>query len=297
MNSITVRAFGKVNLSLNILGKAGKLHALDSIITSIDLCDDVTVHRTKSGALRVVFAPCGGFTTAAECAAIPPENSVTKAIYALKEGYSALGVTVEVKKRIPFAGGLGGSSADAAGVLFAVDLLYPNAFSPQEILRAAACAGSDVPVMLAGGFARLTGTGGEVSRFSAPPLFLCVVKPSGGVESREAYRVFDTLHESGRFCPSSNDLLAAALKKGDFAGVSAQLKNALAEPAVSLCPSMNEALSALKGQGGVPFVTGSGSCCCGLFSSREEAEEAASVLGKKFTAFAASTVARGCEKI
>ena len=296
MNSITVRAFGKINLSLNILGKQGKLHALDSVITSIDISDDVTVHRSD-GAPRVVFAPCGHGVTAAECAAIPPENSVTRALDALKEVHPAFKVAVEVRKRIPFAGGLGGSSADAAGVLKAVELLYPNTFSPQAILRAAEGAGSDVPVMLAGGFARLTGTGGEVTRFSAPPLSICLVKPAGGVESREAYRAFDALHADGRFCPSDNDSLVAALKKGDFAGIAGELRNALFEPSVSLCPSMREALSAVEEVGGVPFVTGSGSCCCGLFSSREQAEEAAKTLNKRFTAFAVSSVPCGVEKI
>ncbi|MDE7396050.1 MAG: hypothetical protein K2M95_08055 [Clostridiales bacterium] len=297
MNSVTVRAFGKVNLSLNICGVCGKLHALDSVISSIDLCDDVTVHRNSDGALRVVFAPCDDAVSASDCKAIPAENSVQRALNALKRDYPDFGVTVEVKKRLPFAGGLGGSSADAAGVLCAVNFLYPNMFSPRAILRAAAKAGSDVPVMLAGGYARLTGTGGEMERFSAPPLSLCVVKPSGGVESKEAYRIFDELHASGRFCPSDNARLIEALKQGDFEGIAGELNNALAKAAISICPSMRDALDAIKVAGGVPFVTGSGSCCCGLFPSLADAECATGILSNSFTAYAVSTVLHGCEKI
>lgn len=297
MNSVTVRAFGKVNLSLNICGTCGKLHTLDSVIASIDLCDDVTVHRTEDGALRVVFAPCSDAVTEEECKSIPAENSVQRALSALKREYPALGVTVEVKKRLPFAGGLGGSSADAAGVLSAVNLLYPRIFSPRAILRAACAAGSDVPVMLAGGYARLTGTGGEVERFSAPPLFLCLVKPNGGVESREAYRVFDELHAGGQFCPSDNARLMAALKQVDFDGIAGQLKNALAAAAMQLCPAMRDALDAIGKTGGVPFVTGSGNCCCGLFRAEEDAVRAAGILRGSFLSYAVTTVARGYEKI
>lgn len=297
MDSVTVRVCGKVNLSLNITGVRGKLHMLDSVIASIDLCDDVTVHRTNDGALRVVFASCGDAVSDADCKAIPPENSVQRAFDALKRDFPALGATVEVKKRLPFAGGLGGSSADAAGTLFALDLLYPHVFTPLQLLRAAFCAGSDVPVMLAGGYARLKGTGGEVERFSAPSLSMVIVKPCGGVESKEAYRVFDAHNAGGVFCPADNERLIAALRAGDFCGIAGELKNALQDAAITLCPPMKGGLQAIEKAGGVPFVSGSGSCCCGMFASRAEAERAREELKSDFPAFAVTTTAHGCEKI
>ena len=155
-----------------------------------------------------------------------PNCSVTKAVNALRGRFGNFGADIRVEKNIPFSAGLGGSSADAAGVIKALEQLYgfdiqnkeagklgirseklgmmngkknedsshnPSAI-PHSSLLTPHSIGSDVPYMLRGGFCRVRGVGERLDFFDAPLTFWVVIaKGSGGVLSADAYRKFDEL--------------------------------------------------------------------------------------------------------
>ena len=42
-----IKSYAKINLTLNITGKNGSYHDLDSVVTSVDLYDKITVRSRK----------------------------------------------------------------------------------------------------------------------------------------------------------------------------------------------------------------------------------------------------------
>lgn len=271
MESVKIKARGKVNLSLNITGERGGMHLLESVITSVDIADTVSVSFDKSGEIAVKF----------ENADVPNENSAVKALRFLRNYCLDLGAKIIIEKGIPLAGGLGGSSADAAAVIFAALKLMPDCFNGKEsdVISKSVCVGSDVPAMIEGGCVHMRGTGDMVTPIKCAKLHIVLASAGGGVQSGAAYKKFDEIYPQKSYCPSDNDLLISALKVGDIKAISRQLNNALYIPSSKLCPQIDETMRAIKETGAIArFMTGSGSCCAGLYENEEQAERAASEL-------------------
>lgn len=268
MQEVSLSARAKVNLSLNITGVRDGFHTLDSVVASINLCDTVSVKFNRENRVRVRFFRRG------KTLDIPPENSVAKALSFLSRFVPSLGADITVEKKIPLAGGLGGSSADAAAVIASARELLGEKFD--DVARQSAEVGSDVPVMVRGGFARMSGVGENVRSIEACKLYLAIACKGEGVSSKDAYAAFDRMYPSRVFCPSDNDRLVSSLACGDIADSVRCIGNALTLPAVSLCPEIGETLGLLERAGALAsFMTGSGNCCCGLFATRAGAEECA----------------------
>jgi len=207
-------------------------------------------------------------------------NTAYKAASALCRGFNLGGLDIEVTKRIPFSAGLGGSSADAAGVIAAVSRLYDIDVKSSSAYIIAFKSGSDVPFMLEGGFARVTGRGEKVEGFNAAaPLHIVVAKGTAGCCTKEAYNKFDALNEWKR---GNSEGLITALKQGDLRGAAANLYNDLQAPSVLLCPEIQSALDLLKGTNPLNCImTGSGSACFGLYETAAAAAVACESLQGK----------------
>ncbi|MDR2201863.1 MAG: hypothetical protein LBP26_03765 [Clostridiales bacterium] len=318
---IKVKVYQKINLSLNILGTRGDMHVLDTVTASVDNGDTVTVCERFDDIINVEFSRFpgavqgnsdggrGGVSDADQnsedggCANfrvsdIVQNNTALKAAEILRGQFGPFGADIYIDKNIPVSAGLGGSSADAAGVIVALDAMFDFSARGLSAQAAALKTGSDVPAMLTGGFLRVGGTGGKIERLnSARELFAVVCKGAAGVNSGRAYAEFDKMYPSKKFAPSNNDALVSALANGDMAGVIRNVGNALAAPAIALCPEINSALAALSSVGAdCAFMTGSGSACVGLFPSLAAARAAAASLSaRNLYARAQSTLPLGVE--
>ncbi|MBF8266772.1 MAG: hypothetical protein HW388_280 [Dehalococcoidia bacterium] len=150
---LTVKAWAKVNLTLEVLGKRGDgYHQVASVMQTIDLCDELRL------------APSDQLMLSCNVASLEtPDNLVLKAATLLKKqtGYSG-GAEIYLNKAIPLASGLGGGSSDAAATLKALNRLWGLGLSPEELRALAADLGSDVPFFLQGGTALVEGWGEEV---------------------------------------------------------------------------------------------------------------------------------------
>ncbi len=275
--SIRLRAFGKVNLSLNITGKNSKsgLHELDSVMMSADVFDTVTVTERADGEIRVTFTN----------ADIGQNNTAYKAAKAVHGVIGGCGYDIVVEKGIPVGAGLGGSSADGAAVLRALDLFYRL---PDKLdMRATALSvGSDVPFMLTGGLARVRGTGEDLFFIENKISLFAIGLMSESVSTAAAYSAFDNLHSDCKLCPTDNDKLCSLLLAGDGEAVRL-FGNALYEPAVKLCPTVKYNAELLKSLGATVNLTGSGSMVLGYFTDIQKFAEAVSKLdGKRYYALA-----------
>lgn len=270
-SKIKCRAYGKVNLSLNITGVQSGMHTLDMVVASADVFDEITISERYDSNVNVEFS-CGGVDKT--------DNTVTKTINAIARRVGKFGCDIFVEKNVPLSGGMGGSSVDCAGVLTAVNSLYDFKFDKKTFNDIALDCGSDVPYMCSGGFARVQGFGGNVEFIESETKLYMVIAQSGGsgVNSGECYKKFDELNDSKSFCPSDNDKLIGALVANDKAMFD-HFDNALFKSSVLLCSEIENVLSAIKQTNPIAAVmTGSGSVCVGYYGDMDSAHAAQRVL-------------------
>ena len=243
MKSLCLRAFAKANLSLNITGRSGELHTLDSVMTTLDAFDTVTVTERADGKIRVEFVN----------ADIDPVDNTAYKAAALVCGKLGVGADIVIEKGIPMAAGLGGSSADGAAVLRALDVFYRLPARGIDMRATALAVGSDVPFMLTGGTARVTGRGEELYFFrNKLPLF-AVGLMSGTVSTAECYKALDG--SDCELAPTDNDRLCELLLDGDGAAVEL-FGNALGGAAEILEPRIKTDADKLRSCGAVTCLTG-----------------------------------------
>src|SRR5437588_4760535 len=150
-----VRAYAKINLTLDVLGKrTDGYHDLASVMQTVDLYDTICLSITKEDQVQIVC-------TLPELS--NDDNLAARAVHMVRQRLDiGQGVLIELHKRIPMAAGLGGGSSDAASVLLALQRWWQLSLSPADLLMLAASLGSDVPFFLTGGLALCAGRGEQV---------------------------------------------------------------------------------------------------------------------------------------
>ncbi|MCY4638898.1 MAG: 4-(cytidine 5'-diphospho)-2-C-methyl-D-erythritol kinase [Chloroflexi bacterium] len=165
----------KLNLALEVLGPRGDgYHEIDTVLTTIDLCDQVRLRPRPRGAglsVAVSGPHASGIDSGSELAGA--------AARALAEASGRQpDLHIEVEKRVPHPAGLGGASSDAAAVLRGLDALWELGWDGERLAALAASLGSDVPFFLAGGAARAAGRGERIEPLpDLRPLSMLVLVP------------------------------------------------------------------------------------------------------------------------
>lgn len=266
MNTVRLDAPSKLNLTLSVTGKAGGYHMLDTLVLTVDLCDRIVARKRWDGKCTVTMHGCGS-------EAIPPEtNTALRAAELFTAQFSSEGADITVYKNIPIGGGMGGSSADSAGVLRALAVLYGvKDFAALKSL--ADGLGSDTGYLLTGGFCRLTGRGEAVEQLGTfPHCAFLLLLPREGVSTAACF----SHYREGPPHPRSEHFLRALREEG-LAQAARWCGNDLYEAAKEIEPKVEEAYLATRsfspcGAG----MTGSGSGCFALFEEEELARWALS---------------------
>src|SRR5438045_7271254 len=165
--SVTVRSFAKINLGLCIgpLRPDG-FHDLRTIYQTIALHDVIRVESTRGTGIEI---RCKNPRV--------PEDKSNTCYRIVEPAMAALGakgrVVIDIEKKLPVQGGLGGGSANAVAVLLALEHALKKQLSAADELRIAADVGSDLPPFLVGGTVLGLGRGEAVSRFLDLPPFEC----------------------------------------------------------------------------------------------------------------------------
>ena len=234
MRSATVKINAKINLSLNVVGKEDGYHMLDSVAASVDIADVITVYESKS--------PVAKFSNRDIDA--EKSNAFAAAMFLTKK-YSLPPVGVVVENNIPAGTGLGGSSADCAGVILAIKKAFLPNMTDEEIFLTAQMFGSDTPYMLRGGFARLNGRGEKIRRINSCLKCAIAIAYKDKILTKKCFDEFDRLRLLGTV--ADNDRLIDCLVRSDAKGVFSAAANALAPAAARLNPFVAEMLSADDG--------------------------------------------------
>jgi 4-diphosphocytidyl-2-C-methyl-D-erythritol kinase len=205
--TITVRSFAKINLGLRIgAAREDGFHELLTVYQTIGLHDVIGVSVGRGTGIEI------------QCddPRVPRDESNT-CFRIAEKAMRALGakarVVIEIEKRLPVQGGLGGASANAVATLLGLERALRKALPAAERLRIAAEVGSDLPLFLVGGTVLGLGRGEHVYPLVDLPAMACVVvTPNVGVSTPKAFAAWDRKVGEG-LKPNSSEETDAALKR------------------------------------------------------------------------------------
>lgn len=282
MEQVREKAYAKINLSLDITGVENGYHMLESVVTTVDIYDQITVTKRKKDKLVSIMMHGMGSED------IPFEgNNAVKAADAFIKKYQTCGVDIVIHKNIPMGAGMGGSSADVAGVLNAMKKLF--CVDDEEGVKAIADSlGSDSGYMLYGGYAVMRGRGEKVelleNGLKADLVFLL---PKTSVSTPLCYKTYDALGETIQ--PTTANVLKA-IELGDKVLLGKSLSNSLQRPAESLNGDVKRAIEQLKEFDPLGVcMTGSGSAVYALCENDQFARYIESRYRGEYKVFVAKT--------
>jgi 4-diphosphocytidyl-2-C-methyl-D-erythritol kinase len=163
---VTLQAYAKVNLTLEVLGeRADGYHDVATVLQTVDLSDTLT------------FEPASSLTLEGSLPELATEANLAYQAARLLQAETGqkVGARIRLVKRVPVAAGLGGGSSDAAAALRGLNLLWGLGLEVSRLEQLAARLGSDVPFFLYGGTALAEGRGERVTPLPMPQGALGVV--------------------------------------------------------------------------------------------------------------------------
>jgi 4-diphosphocytidyl-2-C-methyl-D-erythritol kinase len=266
---IALRAFAKINVGLEVLGKRSDgYHELRTILQTIDFHDELSFEEGDEG-IRL--------TTNSKDIGTGPENLVVRAAMRLAEAAGHRGgAFIHLEKRIPQGKGLGGGSSDAAATLIALDRLWNTRASARDLHRLAASLGMDVPFFLHGGTALAVSRGDEIYPLPEPgDLPIVLILPDFSISTADAY---GNLRLTNR--EADLKLLHFAWNLPEVRVELRELVNDLESAAGERFDSIQEYKRLLLDLGARgSMMSGSGSSVFGIFHDEASARDAAHALG------------------
>ena len=182
MDSITRKAYAKINLGLDVLRRREDgYHEVKMIMQTVDIWDVLTFSRSEKP----------GITLSVNKEELPAskDNLIYRAAELVMQKYNIQdGVIISLEKNIPIAAGMAGGSTDAAAVFHGLKELFSLEMSVEEMQKLGVKIGADVPYCIVGGTALSEGIGEILSPLPAPPdCVLVVAKPDINVSTKFVY--------------------------------------------------------------------------------------------------------------
>ena len=245
----------KLNLFLHVVGRRSDgYHLLQTLFRFVDHGDRLRFSPRADGDVRLA-RPLPG---------VPPETDLTVRAARLLQVETGCrqGVEIEVDKRLPMGGGLGGGSSDAASVLLALNHLWQLGLPRRRLQEIGLSLGADVPVFVFGRNAFAEGVGEDLRPVVLPPSWYVVLEPPVQVPTAAIFGAPELKRDT------------AAIRAGDWRPGFG--RNDLQPVAVGRFPVLGEYLAWL-GRFGEARMTGSGAC---VFAGFETADAAHAVVAQ-----------------
>ena len=261
----------KVNLGLHVHGKREDgFHELETIFQMVSLFDDVELELLSSGIKLECDTP-----------GIPTDdtNLVCKAALLLRKSYQVegKGVSIRLKKKIPFGAGLGGGSGNAAGVLMGLNRLWDLNIDREKLFTLAAELGSDVPFFLTSPCALGKGRGERLKVLESCSKFqVLLVFPGFPIATSWVYQ---SLRLKLTKRPNNISILRKNLSLSNITSLGSQLYNDLESVVIQKFPEVKVVKDELWAWGALGvLLSGSGSTVFGIFDDPEKAQVACASL-------------------
>ena len=268
-----LKSKAKVNIGLQIRDRRPDgYHTIHTLFQELDFHDIITLEKRESGC---------GFSSNVDWLKNDDSNLCVKAWRKMVDVFGIGGISIQLEKRIPAGGGLGGGSSNAATVLKGLRQLYELDLSDDELESLSVDLGADVPFFIRGGLQSGDGIG-EVLKPLKPRIdgcFLCVV-PDLYIDTKWAYgqvknildKPKDLINFTG-FIQKEN--IPFELFENDF--------EAIVVPAY---PEIGHIKNSLRAHGArFASLSGSGSTVYGIFDEEVDAKLAKSQIFSQYNTF------------
>ena len=240
-------AQAKINLLLRVLAReTNGYHQLETLFCRLDLGDEIVVRTNVRGR----SLECTG-DMVPQAGLGPVEHNLAwraAAAYAGTTGWPNAWA-IEIVKRVPVGGGLGGGSADAGAVLRCLNALAPSPLSDAALLSLAAALGADVPFLTVDAPLALAWGRGERMRTldGLPSRDVALVCFPFGVSTPDAYGWLDA--DAPLAGPAGAAVNVDTLST--WAGVARIAHNDFEAVVAPRYPDISRALAALRSNDGV----------------------------------------------
>jgi len=254
---------GKLNLFLHVVGRRPDgYHLLQTAFQFIDLSDE----------LRFWKRPAGVIERIGEIPGVPAELDLSaRAARALAARASkSVGVAIDVRKRLPIGGGVGGGSSNAATTLVALNRLWGLDLQSDELARLGLSLGADVPVFVHGSAAWAEGVGERLTPVDFPEPVYLLIRPDVSVSTAEVFGAAELTRDSPVLT------IRGFLTTGGRNDCEAVVRRRF--------PEVAEALDWL-GSHATARLTGTGACVFAAMPDEESARAALEALPRRWTGY------------
>jgi 4-diphosphocytidyl-2-C-methyl-D-erythritol kinase len=270
-DSITLLSPAKLNLFLHITGRrADGYHNLQTLFQLLNYGDTLTFERRDDQEITLTPSmPDVPFY----------DNLIVRAARLLQSYCSTdVGVDIQLEKRLPMGGGIGGGSSNAATTLVALNYLWECDLTMLELHALGLKLGADVPVFIGAQTAWAEGVGERLQAIELPQKWFVVLHPDCHVSTAEIFSHKDLTRDT------PNITVAAFLEQGGRNDCQALVRR--------LYPPVDEALNWLSQHTGNARMTGTGACVFAAFDSAEDAQHVLAQAPKNLPGFIAQGINR-----
>ena len=267
MDKLQLKALGKINLGLDVLGKRENgYHDVRMVMQTLYLYDTVTLIKEETDGIEIesnlYFLP-------------KDENNIAwrAARLLMDEFHIEGGIRIVLEKHIPVAAGMAGGSSNAAAVLYGMNRMYELGLSQQELMDRGVTLGADVPYCIMRGTVLAEGIGEKLTVLPPmPDCWILIGKPGISVSTKYVYTTLDlntdTVHPD-------IDGMKKALEDGNLYGITERMGNVLQDVTIPAYPEVERIKEQMKTLGAVnAMMSGSGPTVFGIFDNEEKAQEA-----------------------
>lgn len=269
MTHLRLKAYGKINLGLDVLGRREDgYHEVKMIMQTVRLHDGIDLYRTREPDIRLetnlFYLPNN------------EQNLAYRAAKLLMEEFGIRdGLFIRLRKFIPVSAGMAGGSTDAASVLFGVNKMFGLGLGVKDLMERGVTLGADIPYCLMRGTALSEGIGEKLT--ALPPMPQCqvlIAKPGISVSTKVVYEALDAMELAREQHPDIEGLIEAIRSK-DLRRVAGKFGNVLELVTAEKYPVIGQIEQVMKDCGAVnAMMSGSGPSVFGLFTSPRAARQA-----------------------
>lgn len=268
MDKIKLKALGKINLGLDVLGRRPNgYHDVRMVMQTVYLYDQILLEKTDKEGIsletNLFYLPVNENNLAYRAAKMLIDE------FAIKEG-----VHISLEKHIPVAAGMAGGSSNAAAVLYGMNRLFQLGLTDQELMDRSVQLGADVPYCIMRGTVLAEGIGEKLTPLPAmPKCHVLLAKPPISVSTQKVYEKLDAQEVTKH--PDIDGILLG-LQTGDLKKITSSMGNVLENVTITEYPQIERIKDVMKEEGALnAMMSGSGPTVFGIYDDKMLARRAA----------------------
>lgn len=261
MDKIKLKALGKINLGLDVLGRRPNgYHDVRMVMQTVYLYDQILLEKTDKEGIslktNLFYLPVNENNLAYRAAKMLIDE------FAIKEG-----VHISLEKHIPVAAGMAGGSSNAAAVLYGMNRLFQLGLTDQELMERGVKLGADVPYCIMRGTVLAEGIGEELTPLPAmPKCHVLLAKPPISVSTQKVYEKLDAQEVTKH--PDIDGILLG-LQTGDLKKITSSMGNVLENVTITEYPQIERIKDVMKEEGALnAMMSGSGPTVFGIYDDK-----------------------------